>query len=114
MTALVVLTLLSGGRDPFSPDPAAQPPPEDDPCEEELCRYAVTDLTLVAIVSGDANPVAMFEDPRRKGHVVRRGSRVGRRGGRVTAITRECVTVTEKRQPTDLCIQQPPRELIAR
>lgn len=113
MTALVVLTLLSGGRDPFAPDPAAQPPPDDDSCQEELCRYAVTDLTLVAIVSGDSDPVAMFEDPRRKGHIVHRGSRIGRRGGRVTAIVRDCVTVRELERSSDICLNPAPRELLA-
>ena len=109
MTALVVLTLLWGGRDPFTGEKPAQPPDAEDPCEEELCRHALTDLTLVAIISGDASPVAMFEDPRRKGHVVRRGTRIGTRGGRVTAISRECVTVVEHKRPTDICINREAR-----
>lgn len=105
MTALVVLSLLAGGRDPFGgtpPPPSATP--VEEPCTEELCRFAVTDLKLVAIVSGDADPVAMFEDPRGKGMIARKSSRIGRRGGRITAISRTCVTIVEAKEKSDVCL----------
>ena len=94
-----------GGRDPFTPDPSWKDPPPDDACGEELCRYKLDELKLVAIVSGDANPLAMFEDPRGKGIVAQRSSRIGKRGGRVVAIHRDCVTVEERREKHDICIR---------
>jgi type IV pilus assembly protein PilP len=111
MTGLLVLALLAGGRDPFV---APKEPPPDSSCAEELCRFKLDELRLVAVVSGDANPVAMVEDPFGKGIIVRRRARIGKRGGRVTAITRECITVTEQGEKLDLCIRAEPRELLAR
>jgi type IV pilus assembly protein PilP len=49
----------------------------------------------VAVVTGDANPMAMVEDPAGRGHIVRRNTRMGRQGGKVTQILREEVIVTE-------------------
>src|SRR5205823_6386010 len=62
-------------------------------CGEPLCSFDIDQLTLVAVVSGDANPVAMVEDPAHVGHVVRRNSRMGKQGGKVTQIQRDCVVV---------------------
>lgn len=70
-------------------------------CNEPLCGYDLEQLTLVAVVSGDANPVAMVEDPAKVGHVVHRNSRVGKQGGKVTQIQRDCVVVTEYFQTPD-------------
>src|SRR5437868_616694 len=95
MTSLLVLALLAGGRDPFHAPKEPLPPPEP-ACAEELCRFKLDELKLVAVVSGDADPLAMFEDPLGKGIVARRNARIGKRGGRVTAISRECVTVVEQ------------------
>lgn len=64
-------------------------------CTEPLCQWELEQVKLVAVVTGDANPFAMVEDPLGRGHVVRRGSRMGRRGGRVTQVLRSSVTVTE-------------------
>ena len=86
-----------GKRDPFrspQPDgPAAQV--QRGPCNELLCQFNLEQLKLVAVITGDANPMAMVEDPAGRGHVVRRNTRVGRQGGKVTAILRDSVTVTE-------------------
>jgi len=104
MTALVLFVLLGGGRDPFSP---AEPPQADadTACAAELCRFAVSDLKLVAIVSGSSDPVAMFEDPYGKGLLAQRGSRIGKRGGRLTAILRECVRIAEPGGITEVCVR---------
>jgi type IV pilus assembly protein PilP len=64
-------------------------------CDQPLCQWDLDQLKLVAVVSGDANPIAMVEDPLGRGHVVRRNARMGRQGGRVTQILRDSVTVTE-------------------
>jgi type IV pilus assembly protein PilP len=64
-------------------------------CSEPLCAWDLDQLKLVAVVTGDANPIAMVEDPMGRGHIVRRNARMGRQGGRVTQILRDSVTVTE-------------------
>ncbi|WP_224366861.1 pilus assembly protein PilP [Hyalangium versicolor] len=64
-------------------------------CNEPLCAWDIDQLKLVAVVTGDANPIAMVEDPLGRGHIVRRNARMGRQGGRVTQILRDSVTVTE-------------------
>jgi type IV pilus assembly protein PilP len=102
MAALVLLALLGGGRDPFTPSKTAEPPA--DLCTDELCRFKLDDLKLVAIVSGVDDPVAMFEDPHGKGIIARRNARIGRRGGRITEITRECVTVLEQGEKIERCM----------
>lgn len=87
-----------GKRDPFrSPEaePAAQAAMANATCTEPLCRFDVDQLTLVAVVSGDANPVAMVQDPQGRGYFVRRNTRVGRQGGKVTQIMSDAVVITE-------------------
>ena len=91
-----------GKRDPFrSPlgDPQKKKeegtPGEDPGCQEPLCAFDLEQLTLVAVVSGDANPIAMLEDPNRVGHIVRRNTRAGKQGGKVTQILRDCIVITE-------------------
>lgn len=87
-----------GKRDPFrSPEaePAAQAALANATCTEPLCRFDIDQLTLVAVVSGDANPVAMVQDPQGRGYFVRRNTRVGRQGGKVTQIISDAVVITE-------------------
>ncbi|MBL8920918.1 MAG: pilus assembly protein PilP [Myxococcaceae bacterium] len=91
-----------GKRDPFrssqagSDDkgPGRSEGPNQEPCDEPLCQVDLDDLKLVAVVSGDANPVAMVEDKTGVGHVVRRNTKVGRQAGKVTAILRDCIVIT--------------------
>jgi len=87
-----------GKRDPFrSPEaePAAAGSLASTACTEPLCRFDVDQLTLVAVVSGDANPLAMVQDPLGRGYFVHRNSRVGRQGGKVTQIMSDAVVITE-------------------
>jgi type IV pilus assembly protein PilP len=90
-----------GKRDPFrSPIDEMKNKKEEDKsqegiCAEPLCQFDLEQLTLVAVVSGDANPVAMLEDTTRVGHIVRRNSKVGKQGGKVSQILRDCIEVTE-------------------
>lgn len=87
-------------RDPFR-SPAVEGPKgsveagsETVACTEPLCLVDVDDVTVVAVVSGDANPLAMVEDRSGVGHIVRRNTRVGKQGGKVTQILRDCIVVT--------------------
>ncbi len=64
-------------------------------CSEPLCQWDLDQLTLTAVVTGDANPFGMLLDPQGRGHIVRRNTRVGRQGGRVTQILRDGLVVTE-------------------
>jgi type IV pilus assembly protein PilP len=88
-----------GKRDPF------RSPMEDNTqdkqqtgrtlCSEPLCQWELDQLTLVAVVTGDASPIAMVEDPGGRGHIIRRNTRIGKQDGRVTQILRDSVIVTQ-------------------
>lgn len=67
----------------------------DAACNEPLCQWDLEQLSLTAVVTGDANPFAMLEDPQGRGHIVRRQTRVGRQGGKVSQILRDRLVVTE-------------------
>src|SRR5262249_26734144 len=82
-----------GKRAPFR-SPEAEPASQaalNANCNEPLCRFDIDQLTLVAVVSGDANPLAMVQDPAGRGYFVRRNTRVGRQGGKVTQIMSDAV-----------------------
>ena len=92
----------SARRDPFhSPiDDLNNPtdkglPIETVKCNQPLCKWDLDQLRLVGIITGMSNPVAMVEDPTGIGHMVRRNTFMGKKGGRVTQIKRDEVTVTE-------------------
>jgi Tfp pilus assembly protein PilP len=51
-----------------------------------LDKFALEELTLIGIVSGDANPRAMFRDPAGVGQSVMRGQYVSKVAARVTKI----------------------------
>ncbi len=87
-----------GKRDPFrSPDLdlARASAVNNSACNEPLCKFDLDQLTLVGVVSGDADPVAMVQDPQGRGYILHRNTRIGRQGGKVTQILRDSVTVTE-------------------
>jgi type IV pilus assembly protein PilP len=89
-----------GKRDPFRAESERLPTGPGDStttagCSDPLCGYDLEQLVLVGVVSGDANPIAMLRTPDQVGHIVRRNSRVGKQGGKVTAISRDCLVVTE-------------------
>lgn len=91
-----------GKRDPFRgmfADPNnGEPRPtqgsEGSTCSEPLCQVDLDELRVVAVVSGDANPLAMVEDRGGVGHIVRRNTKMGKGGGKVTQVLRECIVVT--------------------
>ena len=70
-------------------------------CSDPLCQWDLDQLSLVAVVTGDANPIAMVQDPQTRGYVVRRGTKIGKQGGQVTQILRDSLTVTEYFQSPD-------------
>jgi type IV pilus assembly protein PilP len=60
-----------------------------------ICKWEIDQLRLVAVITGTGNPVAMVEDPDGVGHLVRVNTEVGKRSGRVTAIRRDQLVITE-------------------
>lgn len=89
-----------GKRDPFRSvlDDAKQASADTDGTRPDcgpLCKWELEQLRLVAVVSGVSNPLAMVEDPNGRGYIVRRGTFVGKRNGKVTQIRSGEVVVTE-------------------
>ncbi|AKU90321.1 pilus assembly protein PilP [Vulgatibacter incomptus] len=87
-----------GKRDPFRSFLEDQRPSDTSIVEANcgpLCTWELDQLRVVAVVSGQASPVAMVEDPQGNGHLVRRGTAVGKRSGKVTDIRRDRLVVTE-------------------
>lgn len=91
-----------------------------DTCDEPLCQFDIDELTLVAVVSGDSNPLAMVEDRSGTGHLVHRNTRLGKQGGKVTSILRDCMVVTSfvrgadgRAQPNrqNMCVKKEARQM---
>jgi type IV pilus assembly protein PilP len=116
-----------GKRDPFRswanevPGPRGSDgnPADHMICDEPLCRMDIDELNVVAVISGDANPLAMVEDHSGIGYVVRRNTKMGKQGGKVTQILRDCIVVTSFVQApdgkaqatrTDMCVKPDLRE----
>jgi Tfp pilus assembly protein PilP len=60
-----------------------------------LERFLLQQLSVVAVITGVSNPVAMVRDPSGQGHVVRRGTLIGSNGGRISRIFPGGVVVSE-------------------
>lgn len=58
-----------------------------------FAKYALEELTLIAVISGDANPRAMFRDPTGLGQTIKRGDYVGKSAARVTKILSDRVVL---------------------
>jgi len=56
-------------------------------------KFALEELTLIAIISGDANPRAMFRDPAGQGQVVKRGDYLSKVAARVSKILSDRVII---------------------
>lgn len=74
-------------------------------------KFALEELALIAIISGDANPRAMFRDPGGLGQVVKRGDYVSKAAARITKILSDRViveqsevTATGETRPTERAI----------
>lgn len=83
-----------GKRDPFKSIFEDLAPPSDK--LQELQKFQLDQLKIVAIITGRATPYAMVEDPSGKGHTLTRGKLIGKNFGRVAAINPECVVVKEE------------------
>jgi len=64
-------------------------------CIDPLCQWDLEQLHLVAVVTGSSDPIAMIEDPSGRGHIVKRGSAIGKQEGKITQILRDAIVVTE-------------------
>jgi type IV pilus assembly protein PilP len=60
-----------------------------------LEKWSLDQLKLSLTVTGTATPMAMVEDPDRRGWPVRLGDFIGQNGGKVTGIRRDEIVVTE-------------------
>jgi type IV pilus assembly protein PilP len=60
-----------------------------------LQRWSLDQLRLSMTVTGTSSPMAMLEDPENRGWAVRLGDFVGKNWGKVTAIQRDQIVVTE-------------------
>ncbi len=60
-----------------------------------LQRWSLDQLRLSLTVTGTSSPMAMLEDPDNRGWPVRLGDFVGKNWGKVTAIQRDQIVVTE-------------------
>jgi len=58
-----------------------------------FAKYALEELTLIAVISGDANPRAMFRDPTGLGQTVKRGDYLSKSGARITKILSDRVVL---------------------
>ncbi|HET98171.1 MAG TPA: hypothetical protein ENN98_05700 [Desulfurivibrio alkaliphilus] len=94
----------TGRPDPFMPfvtiRPAATAAGKPDKAEAEevltgLRRFEPEQLTLTAIVLSDKASLAMVEDSTGYGHIIRRGSSIGR-SGRVERITADRVIIRQE------------------
>ncbi len=79
-----------------------------------ICGWELEQLKLVAVVTGIASPVAMVEDPDGRGFLLRRGSYVGKRSGKVSDIRRDAVVVTELIRRRDGALIPAKSELVLR
>lgn len=64
--------------------------------QTELEKFELDQLTVVATITGVANPMAMVQDPKGLGHMVRRGTLIGRNGGRVQRIHSDGVVIEQE------------------
>lgn len=56
-------------------------------------KYSLEELTLIAVITGDANPRAMFRDPTGLGQTVKRGDYLSKSGARITKILSDRVVL---------------------
>jgi Tfp pilus assembly protein PilP len=56
-------------------------------------KFALEELALIAVITGDANPRAMFRDPSGLGQVIKRGDYLSKSAARVTKILSDRVVL---------------------
>ncbi len=84
--------------DPFTASTAEAELPSPGGADENiLTKYEIRYFRLVGVVHDEAQPRAIFEDPKGKAYVVAVGTPIGRNLGVIDAILNDSVIVTEKR-----------------
>ncbi len=84
----------SGKRDPFRPFDLSVKPNED--CEKfPLTCFDVGQLRLSTVLLSNEEPKAMVDDATGVGHIVRKGSKIGRNNGEVTEILADRIRIVE-------------------
>ncbi len=63
-----------------------------------LQKYEISQLKLVAIISGPQGNVALIEDAAGKGYFVKKGTEIGKNDGKVTRILRDKIVIEENYQ----------------
>jgi Tfp pilus assembly protein PilP len=58
-----------------------------------FAKYSLEELTLIAVITGDANPRAMFRDPTGLGQTIKRGDYVSKSAARITKILSDRVVL---------------------
>jgi len=58
-----------------------------------FAKFSLEELTLIAVISGDANPRAMFRDPTGLGQTVKRGDYLSKSAARITKILSDRVVL---------------------
>lgn len=61
-----------------------------------LLNYDLSKFYLTGIVWGMANPRAIVKDGDNRGHIIRRGTRIGRNRGKVMRILKDRVVIAEE------------------
>jgi len=88
-----------GKRDPFqntsAPAITGSGPVDKGRTKTPLEKWPLDALKLSLTVTGTASPMAMVEDPEKRGWAVHLGDFIGQNGGKVTGIHRDEVVVTE-------------------
>ncbi len=85
-------------RNPFKPfiTKVVEGVEEETRPKSPLERYNINELKLIAIIWGIKRPTAMIEDPDGTGYVVKKGTSVGDKKGRIVKILKDKVIVKEK------------------
>lgn len=84
-----------GKRDPFRSFLIDQKEAKED-ISNPLLSYDLSKFVLTGIVWGITNPRAIVLDGGNKGHIIRRGTRIGRNRGRVVRILKNRVVIAEE------------------
>lgn len=69
---------------------------DEDALKDPLLNFELSSFALTGIVSGISNPKAIVVDKNGRGHVIGRGTRIGRNKGQVTRILKDGIVVTEE------------------
>lgn len=84
-----------GKRDPFRSF-LADRKYEKEQTKDPLLAFDLSKFTLTGIVWGVANPKAIVKDGDNRGHIISRGTRIGRNKGQVVRILKDELVVSEE------------------